>query len=368
MKSRIEEIFSTITDPRVNGRCSHKLVDILMISLCTLVADGEDFEDMVVFGHEKEDLLRSFLELPNGIPSHDTFNRVFQILDYQLLDACLGQYGKELLDIIAEKQICLDGKKLRGVTPTKRGNHGLYILNAWVSENRFCIGQTKVEDKSNEITALPILIEKLDIKDSIVSIDAIGCQKDIAKAIRSKEAHYFLSVKKNQANLFEEVSESFKHHKVIEGTEQWEYAHGRYEQRQCFLQSATEVLSPNLLSQWLDVKTIIKVVATRTIKGVVKEEVRYYISSDNSAKPLYFNSLARGHWGIENQLHWHLDVTFNEDACRARSQNAPINLSTIRKIALYLITQMPEKISLKKRRYKAALNDEYLLAIIGMKK
>ena len=145
MKSRIEEIFSTLSDPRVSGRCSHKLVDILMISLCTLVADGEDFEDMVVFAHEKEDLLRSFLALPNGIPSHDTFNRVFQILDYQLLDACLGQYGKELLDIIAEKPICLDGKKLRGVTPTKRGNQGLYILNAWVSENRFCIGQTKVE-------------------------------------------------------------------------------------------------------------------------------------------------------------------------------------------------------------------------------
>jgi DDE_Tnp_1-associated len=128
MKSRIEEIFSTITDPRVAGRCSHKLSDILMIALCTLIADGEDFEDMVVFCHEKESLLRTFLELPNGIPSHDTFNRVFQIIDYQALDTCLGLYGKELLDIIAEKQICIDGKKLRGVTPTKRGNQGLYIL------------------------------------------------------------------------------------------------------------------------------------------------------------------------------------------------------------------------------------------------
>ena len=364
MKTYIDTIFSSVKDPRVVGRCSHKLSDILMISLCTLLADGEDFEDMVVFGKEKEALLGSFLELPNGIPSHDTFNRVFQIIDYQSLDACLGQYGKELLDTIAEKQICIDGKKLRGVTPTQRGNQGLYILNAWVSENRFCMGQTKVEDKSNEITALPVLINRLDIKNSTVSIDAIGCQKDIAKTIRAKEAHYFLSVKKNQGELFEQINESFKHHKVIQGVEEWAYDHGRYEQRQCFLQSAQEVLSPNLLSQWLDIQTVIKIVAKRTIKGVMTEEMRYYISSDNSDKPLYFNSLARGHWGIENHLHWHLDVTFNEDACRARTQNAPLNLSTMRKLALHLISQKTEKISLKKRRYMAALNDGYLISII----
>ena len=365
MKHRIEEIFSTIPDPRVVGRCSHKLTDILMIALCTLIADGEDFEDMVVFCEEKEELLRSFLELPNGIPSHDTFNRVFQVIDYQCLGACLGQYGKELLSIVAEKQICIDGKKLRGVTPTKRGNHGLYILNAWVSENRLCIGQSKVEDKSNEITAIPVLINQLDLKDSTVSIDAIGCQKDIATAIRGKEAHYFLSVKKNQPDLFEEVSEAFKYNKVNQETAPWEYDHGRFEQRQCALLDAREVLGPNLLSQWTDLETLVKVVAQRTIKGVTKEEIRYYISSDKSNKPLYFNSLAIGHWSIENHLHWHLDVTFNEDACRARTNNAPLNLSTMRKLALHLIGQMTDKKSFKKRRYMAALNDDYLFKVLG---
>lgn len=364
MKHRIQEIFSTVPDPRVTGRCLHKLSDILMIALCTLIADGEDFEDMVVFCEEKEPLLRSFLELPNGIPSHDTINRVLQIIDYQCLDACLGQYGKELLGIVAEKQICIDGKKLKGVAPTKRGNDGLYLLSAWVSENRLCIGQTKVKDKSNEITAIPVLLNQLDLKDSTVSIDAIGCQKEIAKTIRDKEAHYFLSVKKNQPDLFEEVSEAFASNKVNRGAAQWEYDHGRYEQRQCALLSAKEVLGPKQLSQWASLETLVQVTAQRTVKGVKTEEIRYYISSDSCNKPLYFNDLAVGHWGIENHLHWHLDVTFNEDACRARTKNAPLNLSTLRKIALHKIGQMNDKKSFKKRRFKAALNDDYLLEVL----
>ncbi|HNI45676.1 MAG TPA: ISAs1 family transposase [Chitinophagales bacterium] len=364
MKDRIEEIFCTVPDPRVVGRCLHKLSDILMIALCTLIADGEDFEDMVVFCEEKEPLLRNFLELPNGIPSHDTINRVLQIIDYQCLDACLGQYGKELLGIVAEKQICIDGKKLKGVAPTKRGNAGLFLLSAWVSENRLCIGQTKVEDKSNEITAIPVLLNQLDIKDSTVSIDAIGCQKAIAKIIRDKEAHYFLSVKKNQPDLFEELSEAFASNKSIQGIAQWAYDHGRYEQRQCALLNAKEVLGPKQLTQWADLEILVQVVAQRTIKGIKTEETRYYISSDNCDKPLYFNNLSIGHWGIENHLHWHLDVTFNEDACRARTKNAPLNLSTLRKIALLKVGQMNDKKSFKKRRFKAALNDDYLLEVL----
>jgi predicted transposase YbfD/YdcC len=364
MKHRIAEIFSTIPDPRVTGRCLHKLSDILMIALCTLIADGEDFEDMAVFCEEKAELLRSFLELPNGFPSHDTINRVFQIIDYQCLDACLAQYGRELLSLVADKQICIDGKKLRGVTPTKRGNKGLYILNAWVSENRLCIGQQKVEGKSNEITAIPVLVNQLDIKDATVSIDAIGCQKEIAKAIRGKEAHYFLSVKKNQPDLFEEISEAFTCNKVIQATAPWEYDHGRYEQRQCAILCAKEVLGPKQLSQWTDLETLVQVTAQRTIKGATTQEIRYYMSSDNCDKPLYYNGLALGHWGIENHLHWHLDVTFNEDACRARTKNAPLNLSTLRKLALHKIGKIADKRSFKKRRFKAALNDEYLMKIL----
>lgn len=365
MEIKIKELFSEIKEPRVAGRCSHNLCDILTIALCTLLADGEDFEDMVVFGKEKESLLRTFLELPNGIPSHDTFNRVFQLLDYQSLDACLGKYGRTLLDFIAEKQICLDGKKLRGTSPTLRGNQGLYLLSAWVSENKICLGQRKVEDKSNEITAIPLLLEQIDITDSTVSIDAIGCQKSIAELICSKKGNYFLAVKGNQKTLYEELIAGFEQHQAITGTEEWEYNHGRFEQRQCSILSAKEVLSPDVLNQWKSIEIIIKIVSKRTIKNNTTTEVRYYISNEKIYKPNYFNKLGRGHWSIENDLHWHLDVTFNEDACRARTKNAPINLSTIRKLGLFLLNQNNENLSLKKRRYKAALNDDYLLQLIG---
>jgi predicted transposase YbfD/YdcC len=365
MKEKIVEIFEAVTDPRIKGRSLHKLSDILMIALCSLLADGEDFEDMVVFGEEKEDFLRTFLELSNGIPSHDTFNRIFQIIDYQELSKCLGVHGEDLLSFVAEKQISIDGKKARGVSPTSRGNKGLFILSAWVNENRFCIGQQKVEDKSNEITAIPLLLERLELTDSVVSIDAIGCQKEIAKTIRSKEAHYFLSVKGNQKDLFEEVSEAFQHNKSIVGQSEWEYNHGRFEERECSILDAKQVLSPLLLSQWKDLETVVRIVAKRTIGKKTTTETRYYISDEKIDKPKYFNGLARGHWGIENHLHWHLDVTFNEDKCRARSKNAPLNLSTFRKLALFLIEKKKDKLSLKKRRYKAALNDDYLLEVLG---
>jgi len=364
MKQTVSSFFSNVIDPRVSGRCLHSLSDILFISLCTLISNGEDFEDMANFGKEREFVLRKYLDLPNSIPSHDTFNRVFQLIDSQSLISCLGIHGQDLLDFVAEKQICIDGKKLRGATPTQRGNQGLYLLSAWVAENSFCIGQQKVEDKSNEITAIPVLLNQLHLKDSVVTIDAIGCQKEIAKTIRSKEAHYLLSVKKNQKDLFEEVSSAFAHHKVSSVSDTWEYDHGRYETRQASILSAAEVLSPNLLAQWKDLTTIVQIKATRTIKDKKTEEIRYYISSEYQDKPLYYNLLVRGHWAIENKLHWHLDVTFKEDNCRARTANAPINLSIMRKMALYLITQKLDTVSQKKKRFKASLNVDYMLSII----
>jgi predicted transposase YbfD/YdcC len=238
-------------------------------------------------------------------------------------------------------------------------------LSAWVAENSFCIGQCKVADKSNEITAIPELLNQIHIKDSVVTIDAIGCQKEIAQTIRNKEANYLLSVKNNQKDLFEEVSSAFIHHKVSDISDTWEYDHGRYETRKASILSATEVLSPDLLGQWKDIKTIVQIKATRTIKDKKTEEIRYYISSENQDNPLYYNLLVRGHWAIENKLHWHLDVTFREDDCRARTANAPVNLSIMRKMALYLITQKLDTVSHKKKRFKASLNVEYMLSIMG---
>ena len=354
------DIFCEVPDPRVQGRCLHKLSDILFIALCTLLSNGEDFEDMVEFGKQRITWLEEILELPNGIPSHDTFNRCLQMIDPKALTEVLQEDGGILIAGLKDKLVAIDGKKLKGESPTSLGNQGLYLLNAWVCENGICIGQERVEDKSNEITAIPKLLSQLDITGSTVSIDAMGCQTEVAELIRTKEADYLLAVKLNQSSLHEEIEESFSFMKVKDDF-QWEYDHGRYETRTCKLISAKEALSPIQLEKWKDVETIVKIESERTIKGITTKQSRYYISSHSTKSPLEFNRMVRGHWSIENQLHWHLDITFNEDASRVRTKNAPINLSIIRKIALHRIKKMTDKISLKKRRFRASLNNQYLI-------
>ena len=211
MENKVSEIFSQVPDPRVVKRCDHKLVDILFIAFCTLLSNGEDFEDMVEFGRQRQDWLRTILELPEGIPSHDTFNRVLQLVDSEALSECLQSDGAGLLESVKGQLINFDGKKIKGANPRSRGNKGLWILSAWVSDKRLCIGQKKVDDKSNEITAIPELIDELNLQGSIVSIDAIGCQVEIAEKIRDSEADYLLAVKENQADLLEEIREAFEH-------------------------------------------------------------------------------------------------------------------------------------------------------------
>ena len=237
----ISSYLSTVEDFRMEKKCSHKLSDILFIGLLTFLSSGEDYEDMVLFGKTHHDFLKDYLSLPNGIPSHDTFRRVFSILEADVLRKCLNDYGKDMIGLLSEKQICLDGKKLRGVSPTSRGNSGLYIVNAWVAENRLCIGQKKVEDKSNEITAIPSLIEEIDITGAVVSIDAVGCQREIAKQITGKGGHYLLSLKENQQELYDDVVCGFKACKSESISEEWEYDHGRFEVRKCSIISSIAI-------------------------------------------------------------------------------------------------------------------------------
>lgn len=363
MQATIVEIFGNIEDPRKECKCLHKLTDILFIALCALLSNGEDFEDMAEFGHQRREWLESFLELPNGIPSHDTFNRVLQLIDPEKLTLCLGVGASELINDVKGKLISFDGKKIRGVSPRSRGNKGLYILSAWVNENRICLGQKKVEDKSNEIRAIPELIDTLDLEGGIVSIDAIGCQVDIARKIIKAHADYILAVKANQGSLFDEVSDEYIWQNCKNYDETWEYDHGRYEIRRCQIASASEFLSPSVLSKWEEIKTIIRIDSQRTVKGVMTSQTRYYISSEEQTAASY-NNAVRGHWGIENLLHWHLDVTFKEDASRARSGFAPQNLNILRKMALHQIRNMKDRLSLKKRRFRASMNLEYLEKVI----
>lgn len=365
----IIEIFSGVSDPRDPDRTRHQLSSILFIGLCTLLSHGEDYTDMAEFAEQRYDWLAKKVDLSKGIPSHDTFNRVFSILHPGELESCLGKDGRHLLDHLAEKQLCLDGKKLRGASPKSRGTDGLYILNAWVAENRVCIGQEKVGDKSNEITAIPKLLNKLDISGSVVTIDAIGCQREIAEVIIDKEANYLLAVKKNQAGLLEEIEDSFRFKGAYTQTfeEKWSYAHGRHEQRSCQILSQIHMLNPQKAEPWKNLQTLVKVVAKRQPKGKESStEIRYYISSEKELAPRYYNALVRGHWGIENHLHWHLDMTFKEDASKAAKGWGPQNLSALRKIALQRVSYMKDKLSLPKRRFRAALNLVYLQNILSV--
>jgi predicted transposase YbfD/YdcC len=364
MRDSIDDLFSKVDDPRVKGRCLHRLKDVLFIAFCTLLSNGEDFEDMVEFATQRQEWLEEILELPNGIPSHDTFNRVLQLIDNEQLMEVLQKDAEYLIESVKGKLISFDGKKMKGVSPTSKGNSGLYILSAWVGEDRLCIGQKKVKDKSNEIVAIPELIEILELEGSTVSIDAIGCQVDIAEKIIDAKANYLLAVKKNQGDLYEEVSDKFTWGGAKEFSETWEYDHGRYETRTCYTVSASAFLSPIQLSKWKGIKTLIKVKAERTTSGITTSNTRFYISSDEKDH-VFYNENIRGHWGIENHLHWHLDITFNEDANRSRTRNAPENLNTLRKIALHRIEKMDDKLSLKKRRFRASMNMDYLTDVIG---
>jgi len=365
MQKSINELLKSVSDPRVTNRCDHKLCDVLFIALSTLICNGEDFEDMVEFGKQRYTWLKTILELPNGIPSHDTFNRVLQLIEPSALSDVLIAEGQALLDTIQEKQICLDGKKIKGVSPHSKGNKGFYILNAWVSENKLCIGQQKVGEKSNEITAIPELIEKLDIKGSTVSIDAIGCQKSIAKKIVDKSADYLLALKKNQKESFEQVEDAFRFHSPKTYDQTIEKDHGREETRKCTIIPVHTLPAEEIPSGWEELKTLVRVESIRKINETEERETRYYLSSDSTSNPKYYNLLVRGHWSIENHLHWHLDVTFNEDASRARSGNVPLNLNILRKIALQRISNMTDKISKQKRRFRASLNNEYLKEVLN---
>lgn len=360
------DLFTGLKDPRVVNRCQHKLSDILFIALSAIICNGEDFEDMVEFGNQRYEWLRQYIDLPHGIPSRDTFNRVLQRLEPQELLKTLEKDGASLLKTLSSSQVCLDGKKIKGVSPTSRGNKGLYILSAWVSEKSLCVGQSKVEDKSNEIKAIPSLLEQLELEGSIVSIDAIGCQKEIAGQIVEQKADYLLSLKKNQKTTYHNALWVMEQEKAIQSQQEWEYDHGRFETRTCSIIKLSKACKESLFSDWKAITTLVKIESSRQINGETKEETRYYLSSSNSEDPWYFNQLVRGHWGIENKLHWHLDVTFNEDASRARTGNAAENLNIFRKIALHRISAMTEKISLKKRRYRASMNTSYLEKILNL--
>ncbi len=357
---KLSESISMVTEPRRQwGNVRHNLEDILIIGLCSVICQGEDYEDMELFGNERMEWLKTFLELPNGIPDKDTFRRVFERVDPYELSNWLNQW------IETERKpggrlISVDGKTIR-----RSGNadHNAYhVVSAWVGEQGLTLGQLQVGEKTNEITEVPKLLDLFDIKGDIVTADAMSCQKDIVEKIISKGADYILSLKGNQLTMEKEVKEYFddlpqnpqENCKATSWTSPVEKNHGRIEKRTVTVVPADWFEDKNL---WAGLVCFIRVSRMVIKDGKTIFFERFYISSLRKT-PGEFCALIRGHWSIENQLHWCLDVIFGEDASCARKSNSPLNLNILRKTALSLLKKcdLGKRVSLKKKRYMAALN------------
>jgi predicted transposase YbfD/YdcC len=368
----IEEHFSKVNDPRKDRTKDHKLIEIIAIAICAIICGAEGWTDMEIFGNSKVVWLKTFLELPNGIPSHDTFGRVFGMIDAQQFQLAFWEWVWAVNDIVQGQIVNIDGKCLRGSDDRKLGKRAIYMVSAWAAENEIVLGQRKVDEKSNEITAIPELLKLLNLSGCIVTIDAMGTQTAIAKAIREADADYILSVKENQGHLFEDISVLFG----VDREQNFKYAsldykkivnkgHGRIEVRECWSTSNPEYL--NLIrgvQNWTGIKSIAMIVCTRIMDGKETQYVRYYISSLGSDAERILQ-IVRKHWAIENELHWVLDVAMNEDRSRVRKDQTPENLAVLRHIALNLLKQeKTAKGSIRAKQFQAALKEDYLLKVL----
>jgi predicted transposase YbfD/YdcC len=332
-------ILESVTDPRVDRSKRHKLVDILVIALCGFLAGCEGWVDVELFGISKRKWLEKFLELPNGIPSHDTFGRVFALLDPQQLTRVLRQFVQALLGSLQGEAVAIDGKTLCRSGEATTGKKALHLVGAWATQRGVVLGQVATADHSNEITAIPVLLQLLDVRGATVTIDAMGCQKEIARQVREQGADYVLAVKGNQKNLEQAIQFQMGRGRPkgprTKLTTREKKNHGRIEQR-----TYTTMAAPKAVSRhWLDAQSIVRVCRESTDQhGKKSKEVRDFISS----LPPKVERLAlviRGHWGIENRLHWSLDVTFNEDQSRIRQGHAAENAALLRRLALSILKQ-----------------------------
>ena len=355
--------FADLQDPRVDRTKLHALRDILFIAVCALLSGANDFVGMEKFGKAKKDWLKKYLELSNGIPSHDTFGRVMQAVDPQAFVHCFRSWVQAFTDTETGRQIGIDGKTARA-SRGSAGQNPLHVVSAWATEQGLVLGQVAVDDKSNEITAIPKLLELLELSGAVVTIDAMGCQTDIAAQIRAKGGDYLLAVKGNQDHLEEDIIEAFaaadeqrdqgQRRGLPVAYETADGSHGRQEQRRC--EALPVPAGLRNADRWADLRSICRVTRTYTEKGENKAEVRYFISSlPPQAKRL--GQCVRGHWRIENGLHWVLDMTFGEDRSRARKDHAQENLALLRRWALSVVRQDTAMTgSIEKKRLQAAWN------------
>jgi predicted transposase YbfD/YdcC len=362
----IAKFFSKLQDPRRAHRRLHLLQDILVIALCAVIAGAQDWQQIETFGRKRRDWLRGFLDLPNGIPSHDTFERVFDRLKPQAFQACFREWVQAVTAALRIKHVAIDGKTLRGSGSAKLGP--LHLVSAWATAQQLSLGQVAVDAKSNEITAIPALLELLDLNGALVTIDAMGCQKAIAQKIVDQGGHYALTVKENQEHLFEDIQQAFLQafDTAFVGLDHDIYttrsrSHGRDEYRCYTVLHTTEGIRQ--ADAWAGLTTIGMCYSERRVQGETTTEVRYFIG-DQKASAKYYGTGLRNHWGIENNLHWQLDVNFGEDRNRVQKRNAAENLALLRRLTLSLLKAHPSKDSIAKKRFAAALDTDFLEEIL----
>jgi predicted transposase YbfD/YdcC len=366
----LAQYFGAIEDPRCSGKVGHRLLDILVIAVCAVVACAESWCDIALYGRSKLAWLKTFLELANGIPSHDTFRRVFMLIDPDAFEAGFTAWTGSLVAGFEREVVAIDGKTLRRSFDHGREQSPLHLVSAWASEQGLVLGQRCVDGKSNEITAIPALLDQLALQNSIVTLDAMGCQTVIAERILARGGDYLLTLKGNHPLAHTAVVEHFDQHcfgrdaSARADCDAFDDTHGRLVRRRVF--ASTDAAALEALSGWPGLHTVLAVEAIRSVNGVpkVESEIRYFLSSCRD-DPAILGQAIRSHWAIENALHWVLDVTFREDDSRVRDQRAARNFAVLRKIALNLVGRdRSAKASVRAKRKKAAWNDRYMLQLL----
>jgi len=365
----LHEHFQGLEDKRRGAGKRHKLIDILTIAICGIICGADDWSGIEAYGQAKEEWLKGFLELPHGIPSHDTFGRVFSWLDPKAFEASFLSWVQEVMEITKGQVIAVDGKTVRRSHDHANGQEAIHIVSAWAQKNRLVLGQVKVDEKSNEITAIPGLLRVLDITGCIITTDAMGCQQEIAATVIEKGGDYILALKENQGHLYEDVRELFAgaievsffdvEHTYAETANK---NHGRIEVRECWA-----ITDPDFthylrgFENWKGLRSLVKLSCQRQTSTGTSQDDRYFISSLKTPARQMLQAV-RGHWSIENSLHWVLDIAFREDESRVRKDHAPENLSVLRHIALNLLKQdLSKKLGIKNKRLVAAWNNDFLI-------